>query len=236
MNELLEIIRDVRDCPWSDWAPATLKFCEAHVCAWIVAPAETWSNLAYLLVGFWLIFRGRSRVETRLGLYAIVVGICSSLFHASYTYAFETLDLASMFFLGFEILYQALGRLGWIRGKSPIPLFGLLLAGGVALLLSTRGADRLLVFTGLIALGVWFELLIFVRERRYRREGRTVPPIDYAPFGWSLGLFAVAFGFWVLDYQGILCVPDRHFFSGHAAWHVVNAGCFLTLSRFYRPR
>ena len=38
-------------CPWSDYAPATIAFCERRLCAWIVEPSNAWSNVAYVLVG-----------------------------------------------------------------------------------------------------------------------------------------------------------------------------------------
>ncbi len=35
-------------CPWSGWTLPNLKWCEDNVCAWVTAPANTWSNLAYI--------------------------------------------------------------------------------------------------------------------------------------------------------------------------------------------
>jgi len=246
MNDLLEMIGNLQDCPWSKWAPATLNFCEAHVCERIVAPAETWSNLAYFLVGTVLLIRGLrlptrrglrlptrrglAEVETRFGIYAVLIGICSSLFHASYTYVFETADLAAMNFIGVEMVIQALKRLRWMKGHSPIALGSILFVGALLLLLGTVGTDRLFVFGAFVAGVLGLEALVFVRERRRGKTG------DYRNLVLSVGLFAVAAIFWKLDQSRMVCAPDRHWFSGHAAWHVVNAGCFLTLSSFYRKR
>ena len=47
-------------CPWSElshFAPPNVKWCEAQVCGWIVEPANTWSNLAYILLGALLLWR-----------------------------------------------------------------------------------------------------------------------------------------------------------------------------------
>lgn len=238
MNELLDLIGNLRDCAWSTWAPATLRFCEASLCERIVAPAETWSNLAYFVVGILLVARalrapvrrGLGDVGFRFGVYALVVGTCSALFHASHTYAFETADLAAMNLLGVEMVVQALRRIGWMRGHSPIAFGSVLFAGASVLLLGTRGTERLFVFVAFVAVVLWLETLIYVRERRKNALG------DYRDFSRTLALFAVASAFWILDYTGLVCSPDRHWFSGHAAWHVLNAGCFLTLSGFYRSR
>jgi hypothetical protein len=239
MNDLLEMIGNLQDCPWAKWAPATLRFCEAHVCERIVAPAETWSNIPYLLVGLWLLIqglrtvgegRGFANIQIRFGIYAFLVGICSSLFHASYTYVFETADLAAMNFLGVEMVIQALSRLGWFKGQSPVAFGAILFTGAFLVLLGTVRTERLWVFSAFVAVVFWLEGLIFVRARR----AGTVE--NYRGLFASIGLFAFAHVFWMLDYRGLVCVPDRHWFSGHAAWHVLNAGCFLTLSAFYRSR
>ncbi len=236
MNDLLELIGNLQNCPWSSWSPATLRFCEAHVCERIVAPAETWSNLSYFAIGVWLLLgkregdRGLGSVETRFGIYALVVGICSALYHASYTYVFETADLAAMNFLAVEMVIQSLLRLGWMKGHSPLALGAILFVGGLLLLLGTVKADRLLVFTAFVVVVLGLEGLIFVRARRRGVRG------NYRELYRTLGLFAASYVFWILDYTGLVCAPDRHWFSGHAAWHVLNAGCFLTLSGFYRTR
>lgn len=38
-------------CPWSGWTLPNLKWCEDNVCAWVTAPANTWSNPGGNLVG-----------------------------------------------------------------------------------------------------------------------------------------------------------------------------------------
>ena len=34
-------------CPWSGFTPPNVDWCEEELCAWVVNPADTWSNLAY---------------------------------------------------------------------------------------------------------------------------------------------------------------------------------------------
>ena len=38
-------------CPWSGWTPPNVDWCEEELCAWVVNPADTWSNLAYIALG-----------------------------------------------------------------------------------------------------------------------------------------------------------------------------------------
>lgn len=238
MNELLDLVGNLQDCAWNRWTPSTLRFCEAHLCERIVAPAETWSNLAYLFVAVWLLGSSLKEnrrlllgdVRARLGIYAFIVGTASALFHASYTYVFETADLAAMNFLGVEMLIQGLKKVGWLKGQSPIVLSVLFFTTALLFLFGTVGSDRLAVFSGFVAIMLWLETLGYVRGRRLGQQG------DYRALFATLALFVPAMAFWILDYTGLVCVPERHWFSGHAAWHVLNAGCFLTLSRFYRTR
>lgn len=233
MNELLEIIGDLQDCPWAKWRPATLRFCEAARCEWIVAPAEFWSNVPYILIAVILLIRGfrekkgLSSVPLRFGFYALIVGVFSFLFHASHTYVFETLDLASMLFLGIELLIQNLSRLGWTRSRAPLSLAGLIFIGGIFLLLGTQGVHRLWVFGSMVIVALWLEGLIYIRSKRLTQR------IDYSSFKLTIVLFVISYGFWLVDYTGLVCQPNHHFWSGHSLWHVINAACFLTLSRFY---
>jgi len=233
MNELLEVIGNLQDCPWAKWRPATLHFCEATKCEWIATPAEFWSNIPYLIVAMILLIRGfrekkgLSSVPLRFGFYALIVGIFSFLFHASHTYVFETLDLASMLFVGIELLIQNISRLGWTRSKSPIALASLIFIGALLLLLGTQGAQRLWIFSSMVIVALWLEGLIYVRSKRLMQG------IDYSALLLTLVLFAISYGFWLLDYTGLVCRPDDHYWSGHSLWHVINAACFLTLSRFY---
>jgi hypothetical protein len=236
----MEMIGDLRDCPWSGWSPGTLRFCESLRCEWIVAPAETWSNIGYFLVGFFLLFANRGKfsiagsVRARFGVYALVVGVFSSLFHASHTYAFETADLAAMNFLGTELVVANLLRLGWLRNASPIPFAGLLFLGGLGLLFGTEGIDRLSVFGAFAVIAVFLEAVLFVRARR-QAGGRIDAALraTYRPYLFTLALFLAAWACWIADYRRLICDPDQHFLSGHALWHLLNSGCFLTLSRFY---
>lgn len=233
MNELLEMIESLQDCPWAKWRPATLHFCEAQRCEWIATPAEFWSNIPYLVVAAFLLVKGfregkglRS-IPLRFGIYALVVGLSSGVFHASHTYVFETFDLAAMFFLGVELIIHNLSRLGWLRSPSPLPLAGLLFSGALLLLLGTEGSPRLWIFASMLVVALFFEALLFIRGRRLKQR------IDYLPLVQSVVLFVISYVFWIVDYTGLVCHPDNHLFSGHSLWHVVNAACFLTLSRFY---
>ncbi len=73
-------------CPWSQFTPPNVDWCEAERCAWIVNPSDTWSNLAYIAFGLWMWHRARGSGDPTLGLFgpaSIAVGLFSGVYHAS---------------------------------------------------------------------------------------------------------------------------------------------------------
>lgn len=213
-------------CPWSDWTASQLRFCEAPLCEWIRHPADTWSNLAYLFVGLFLLriaWREKDRLAAAFGAIACLVSVCSGLFHASGSYVGEVLDLGSMFLLSSLFLVFNLRRAfaisPWVAGGIYFLNVGLALGG--MLLLHVSGVPIFILQVNVVGL-----LEIFLRFKR--------GPVDY----WGLKrvclFFAVAYGFWWLDYAHIVCDPNQHWISGHALWHTINAFCFYYAYRFYR--
>ena len=107
-------------CPWSSlsaWRRPNVDWCELQQCSWVVEPANTASNLAYLLVGLGLIWLARGSASQHLRLFgpaAVVVGLCSGIYHASYTFALQILDFAGMYVFTYLLLTINARRLGWL--------------------------------------------------------------------------------------------------------------------------
>ena len=222
-----------QSCPWATWQPATLHFCESQRCEWVSTPAEFWSNIPYFLIAAVLLRRGiredngPSSIPLRFGIYALIVGICSSAFHASHTFIFETFDLGAMLLLGVELIIQNLTRLRWIQPKS-IPVWsGLIFFSGLFLLLETQGPARLWIFGTMVAIALFLQVLIFLEPKRSNQLAHATSLIQ------SLVLFGISYAFWLIDYTKAVCYPNNHYWSGHALWHCINSVCFLTLSNFY---
>ncbi len=78
--------------PWyqlSEWRKPNLKWCEAQNNSWIIEPANTWSNLAFIIVGIWIAKNNRKFKSKPIHAYAwamIVMGLCSGIYHASFTF------------------------------------------------------------------------------------------------------------------------------------------------------
>jgi ceramidase len=211
--------------PWFGWSPGTMHFCEALTPGPLAQPANAISSLSFVIVGLFL-FRivPTKSVLLLFPVSAVLVGITSFLYHASWTFFFQVFDVSSMFMLSCLLLSFNAWRLKLVsRERLPL-LYGALLALSIAALLTLRGKSGAAIFGVEIAVVAGLEALL-----ASRRSGT-----DYEFFLKALGLFLAAFAIWLLDVHGIVCAPDNHVLQGHAAWHVMNAFCFYFLYRFYR--
>jgi len=193
------------DSPWAAWARPDIRHCEANLPGWIAAPADAWSNLAYLAVGAGLLARGRGAGRA-LGAIALAVGLASFAFHASYTAAGQALDYLGMYLLA-----------GWLiaRGR-PRAWAELVAASLLAYALFAR--LRWPVQTTMIAL---FAAAAFVEARGRPRAPRLA----------AFGLLLLAYVCWHLDHTDAFCRPDDHVFQWHAVWHALTAAAFVPLAR-----
>ena len=213
-------------CPWSGWAPATIQFCEKPICAWITQPANTWSNLFFIIAGWfiWQAARKNQRSDLLIvGGSAVFLGFASGLFHASGTFFFEFFDLAGMFLI--SSMMVTLNARRWLRlsNSAVIAMFLALTLSGMGIMLIERWAG-IPIFGTHIAMALTIELIVHLRGDR----------VLYKDMFYMVGSFAAAFSFWIGDITGRLCDPGNHFISGHGVWHTLNALAILFLYRFYR--
>lgn len=210
-------------CPWSDYAPATIAFCERRLCAWVVEPSNAWSNLAYVLVGIWILGRCRpwqGNARTAIGVSAILLGVGSFAFHATGIRVFEVVDVSSMYLLSGLGLTFAFGRLWDWPAARAVRVFVAVAAGSI-LLMVVLGNDGIVVFG--IEMVTVIALEIGLRQRNPAGSGV-----------WLLGSVAalgIGFVIWLMDLHGPLCSPDNHLVTGHAVWHCLTA---LSVACFYR--
>jgi hypothetical protein len=214
----------MNDVSWGGWTPATMHFCEELTHGVLVQPANAISSLAFAVVGLYLFRLAPRRSILRLfPISAVLVGITSFLYHASWTFFFQVFDVSSMFMLSCLLMSFNARRLGLIKdGQLPYVYTGLL-AASIASLVTLRGRSGEYLFGGEVAAYLVSEAVL----AKTRRETR------YEFFLWAAGVFVAAFAIWTLDVREIVCDPRNHFLQGHAAWHVLNSFCFYFLYRFY---
>jgi hypothetical protein len=80
------------------------------------------------------------------------------------------------------------------------------------------------LFAFQLVLTLWLELRVIKA---------TKTPINHKPLLGFIISFAIAYGFWRLDFHHILCDPDLHWISGHAVWHVLAALGIWYIYDFY---
>ncbi len=222
----------VDSCPWDDLAPSALHFCERELCGWITQPANTWSNLAYIVVGVWLVrlaLREDQRGLAAIGVIEIIIGLGSFFFHMSSTHLGEVVDVGAMYMLSGFALVTNLSR---YRSRTGRPLSGSFCVG-LYVVLVVVSITAIAVFKGEV--GVWLFAIQAVvaghlEMRMYRRLG---PEPSYRAVQKLLLVFGLAWAFWWVDILGVFCDPDNHWLQGHAAWHVLNSAVFYFLYRFY---
>jgi hypothetical protein len=212
-------------CPWSGFTPPNVDWCEEELCAFIVNPADTWSNLVYVALGLWMWRAARGRSDLRLfGPAGVAVGVLSFAYHASYTWALQFFDFVGMFLFCFTVIARNAVRLGWVSPARETRFFALGVAGASALvpLLFETGVPIQLTVAACIAVAL-------AQEAALRRGA---PPLPRA-YGLGLALLGLAGVASALDVTRVACDPQNHWLQGHALWHVLSAFALLAFFRFY---
>ncbi len=212
--------------------------------------ANTWSNLAFVVVGFYAIAHGwadlrpkRTQAEdgfvvthpvmsVLFGVSCCGLGGGSGLYHASLTRWGQQLDVASMYPPLLVCIAINVGRrsrgTGLGAGVSAHARSWLLASAVVAVsLLLYRykwSMSAALVLTTLIltvgACGLW-DLIFKRRELHFRW------------LGWATGALAVGIFCRQLDVAGKFSGPDA-WLQGHAVWHVLTALSLAFTYVYYR--
>lgn len=206
-------------CFWHDWAEKfgspDLRICEQVTCGVISSPVNTWSNLAYLAVGFYLWRRNRE-----FSLLIMLLGALSFLGHASNIYPTLLFDIAGTFSLVGWCLGMNLARLKMI---SRVRVFSVTM--GVALigvtvvhLVLLSGENFAAVVPAGAAVVLWTEFRI-VRSRRWLWA--------------SVALLCVGFFFSHIDLNQDFC-RGTSLLQGHSFWHLATALMCVFIERHYR--
>jgi len=215
-------------CPWytlSELRLPNVDWCELQRCAWVVEPANTWSNLGYVLVAVGLFFAVRGSPSPHLRFFApaaLLVGLTSGIYHASYTFALQVGDFFGMYVFCYLLLTLNLRRLGLLGSGDWRRRFWQLVLASTAL---TVVVDFLEVpIQGLIFLLI---VAIVASELWLRRRG-ALATLHW--FGLAVALLTTGAVCSLLDVTRTWCDPSHPFLQGHAFWHLLSA---LSLAAAY---
>jgi hypothetical protein len=221
-------------CPYQNFIKPTITFCESNLCSHISQPANTWSNLAFVFVGILLWFLSRRSTSTILKLLAplaIIMGLTSFLYHASYTFFGQLLDLGSMFLFSSYLLVFNIRRLcGHIlSGKTLLFSYVILNAVSIACVYFIRTIHGFNIGIPIFALQIIAVLVVefFIRKKsvNYRLINLVI----------ALAILVLGWGIWLLDYMKIWCDNATfHWINGHAMWHIISAISLIFVYKFYR--
>lgn len=221
---------------------AGAMFCEALRDGWIKQPANTWSNLGFVVAGLWMVSYasiGRrktlvtdnhfTRSRTLPILYALLVifiGPGSMALHGTGHAWGHTVDVLAMFtFIMFPIAWSVTHLM---RGEESV-FWAIYLSLTIPLTLAH--VFGVLPFSGIVLYAVLIPVTIALEVARYFWRPTGLRSLVFTIC--ALGSFALAFVAWRLSLTGApLCEPGS-LMQGHAVWHLLCAGATVYLFLAY---
>jgi hypothetical protein len=211
--------------------------------------ANTWSNLAYVLVGFYAFALARwdwrrrpapedgylvrtPALSVLFGLACCALGAGSGLFHASLTRLGQQLDVAAMYPPVLVVIAVSVGRRwprvggdGSARSIPTWPLLAGIIAVGSWLLFRYKWSMSALVVLTTVILALTFVSLLDRYQAGRKLDGRWL---------WlAAGVLVAAVACRQLDVAGRFSGPDA-WYQGHAVWHLLTAASLASIYGFYR--
>jgi hypothetical protein len=222
---------------WTRFLPATCLathcFCEVpRAGQLILQPANSWSSLGFVAVGFWIILVA-SRRDSRtpfagipavwFALTAILIGVGSFLLHATLTLWGQFWDVVGMYLFSAFTLTYAFRRWRALGDPAAVLLYLALCTVLIGFLIAIPETRRWLFAVVLVA-DIAVELT-FARPKR--------PGVEVRWYLYGIVLQATAFAIWILDLTRTWCDAES-LIQGHAVWHLLNAAALWCGYRYYR--
>ena len=211
--------------------------------------SDTWSNLAYVLVGFYALALGYQDLRRNgpadagyairtpamsilFGVTCCYLGVGSGLFHASLTRFGQQLDVAAMYsplvvFIAINVgrwfpRLTTSGRAGYVP-TWPI-LAGLVLVA-CFLLYQYQWSMR----SGVVLPTLILTVAVFAILDRFQRRCKLAVPLMLLSTVALVGARIC----WLLDVAGNFSGPDT-WLQGHAVWHLLTALSLASTYLYYR--
>lgn len=218
-----------------------LCYCERFHDGLVKQPANTWTNLAFGLVGFavlgdvaWSAPRPDNRFTRDTfypawyGLLALYLGPASMVFHASYTYWAGILDGAAMYvWLSFVLVYNLVRLFDWSRATA-FAVWAAVNALWLTLRITIPNQGSAVSSSTLLFVALLCAMMASMAAVLLRGRVRT----SASGAAWLFAsIFAFAGGLLVWLQSGTggpWCRPDSPL-QGHAAWHVAAAAAVAAL-------
>ena len=224
-------------CPWYDaqqsFGAPNVNWCEPTICSIINEPANTWSNLPYIIVGLLLLRILKDRELKPFGLIVIFMGIMSGVYHASNNYMTQLADFIGMFTMMSFLISFNLKRLSSKLFCNFYATFWFFVFLNTLIFLCfdimNLPVQKIMLINTVPILIL--DLLAGVREQKLHK---------YQFFLATFALLGAAQAFAIVDIQRIYCEPDNQWLHGHVVWHCLSAVAMLFaglhIKRMRNPR
>jgi hypothetical protein len=212
-----------KGCPWYEaqqsYGPPNIDWCEPSHCSVFDEPANTWSNLIFLIAFFYLY---KKINDSFIRFYAVTlffVGLFSALYHASNNAFSQFFDFVGMYLMTSIILAFNTNRTKAL-GTNIYSQFWFFAFLNMVLFMSFEYMEIPIQWT--VALNVFatmfLEIFNGIKEQSFRHY-------KYFYFGFFFLVLAQSCA--MIDLNRIYCNPNNHVLHGHVFWHIFN-GISLT--------
>jgi len=207
-------------CPWYEaqqsYGAPNVNWCEETICSVINEPANTWSNLGFIIVAILLITKYKETLVKHFGIVVLVMGLFSGIYHASNNYLTQHFDFFGMALMTSFLLAFNAKRVSRYAHYSFYTLFWFFSFMNMVIL----------VILGIINVPIQSLLLI---------NALPIIALDlYNGYKESslkkYGFMAIAGVILILaqvsaqvDLKRIYCQPENIFLHGHVIWHILCA-------------
>lgn len=172
-------------------------------------PMNTWSNLAFLVVGLLALRKRKDAAARWFAISCTVLCLGSGAFHSFLTLAGQRWDVIGMFFVFNFLAVYAMFVTHKLKGFGFAVGLSAVISVAMAFFVADLSSTRVLAIASVFIVG---HLVLAVIDKT-----ASIKEIlkALAPFG-------LAFLFRQLDVSGTLCNPTS-MFQGHAVWHIFAA-------------
>jgi hypothetical protein len=218
------------------------NFCEAARHGWVRQPANSFSNLGFVVAGLLVAWRaGRPQqlgdvlprhggLATAYGCVVVFLGPASAAMHATQSERGGDLDMLSMYLVAAFAAAYALMR--WLRqGRVLFAQLFLLLVAACELVGLYDGQVPVVDFAGNVAFAALLLTAVVMEVRLWRRGAAGGTRTDLWWGAGALGAILLAFAIWNTT-KSLWCDPHS-LLQGHAAWHLLDAASAYLLFRLW---
>ncbi|MGZ3725004.1 MAG: ceramidase domain-containing protein [Pseudobdellovibrio sp.] len=214
---------DMMNCPWPSNTQLPPHYCEENLCAWVVQPANTWSNIGYLIVALMILRHKHWHTDKYwFSFVSILLFVGSTLYHMTGTYWGRDLDVGAMLVLSGFVLSLTLSRYLNFPKKY---LFFIVPAISIASMVNIHAGwgGRLFVIQVVVTA---------IAEWAYAHTIR-VPAHLKKSLIQALLLFLFALALNLTDMNRIYCLPSNNVITLHAIWHLLCSYCIYLVVKYY---